>query len=150
MYHMKHQQIVSGGLPYARLISRILEAIGLALRREPQNKMTEKDCEINARMTLKNTRIIKDGDGRFKCKEESSSNAPQPVPKGGYTNEMLYSKICSIEATMNRNHHKHKLEMASLKRLLRNLTSSRNCEPVEGEEGEERDDEQIEKMSESE
>lgn len=153
MYHMKHQQILSGGLPYARLISRFLEANGLDLRREPQNKMTKKDYEINARTSLKNTRIIKDGDGQFKYKEDSSLNAPQPVPEGGYKNDMLYTNMCSTKATMNRNHREHKLRMALLKRLFRNLTSSRNREPIEEEEseqGEEGDDEEIEDMSESE
>lgn len=42
--------------------------------------------------------------------------------------------------------------MASLKRLFKNLTSSRNREPIEeeeSEEGEEGDDEETEEMSES-
>lgn len=59
--------------------------------------------------SLKNTRIIKDEDMHFKYKEDSSSNASHPFPEGGYSNEILYSKMCSIEATMNHNHREHKL-----------------------------------------
>jgi hypothetical protein len=144
MYHMKHQQSLTGGLPYARLISKILEACGIDLKREPKQKMTARECEINASTSVRNTSIFLDMDGTYKYKDESStsSNVPPPppsAPEGGYSNEALYNKIYSVETTMMKNYHEQKFEMASIKRLLENLTKSQNPEISDEEESEEED-----------
>lgn len=47
MLHMQHQLGLSGDLPYARLITRILEYCGVDLKREPKKKMSSRECEIN-------------------------------------------------------------------------------------------------------
>lgn len=148
MHRMKHQQSLTGGLPYARLISKILEACGIDLKREPKKKMTARECEINASTSIWNTGIFLDMDGTYKYKDESltSSSDPQPpppAPEGGYSNEALYNKICSVEMTMMKNYHEQKFEMASIKRLLGNLSKSPNPEISDEEEGEEEDDEDM-------
>lgn len=48
MYHMKHQQSLTGGLPNARLITKILEGCGIDLKRQPKKKMIAKEYEISA------------------------------------------------------------------------------------------------------
>lgn len=153
MYHMKHQQSLTGGLPYARLISKILEACGIDLKREPKKKMTANECEINASTSVRNTSIFLDMDGTYKYKYESSttSNAPlppPPAPEGGYSNEALYNKIFSVETTMMKNYCEQKFEMASIKRVLENLSKSQNPDISEEEESEEEYNEDI-GMSES-
>lgn len=85
--------------------------------------MSAKECEINASTSIRNTGIFLDMDGMYKYKDESS-NTPLPAPEGGYSNEVLYNKICSVESTMMRNYREQKFEMDSIKRLLENLTKS--------------------------
>jgi hypothetical protein len=58
MFHMQHQQGLRGGLPYARLITKILEFCGVDLKREPKKRMNPKECEINVRATIRDTLII--------------------------------------------------------------------------------------------
>lgn len=38
--HMMHQLSLSGGLPYGRIVSRILEFYGVPLQREPKTSMS--------------------------------------------------------------------------------------------------------------
>lgn len=149
MYHMKHQQSLTDGLPYARLITKILEGCEIDLKWEPKKKMSAKECEINDLTSVRNTGIFLDMDGMYKYKHEPS-NAPPPAPEGGYTNEVLYNKICSVESTMMHNYHEHKFEMASIKRLLENLTKSQNPEMTDEEEngedqGEDKEDMEMSK-----
>lgn len=145
MHHMKHQQSLTGGLPYTRLIYKILEACGIDLKRESKKKITTRECEINASTSVWNTGIFLDMDGTYKYKDESStsSNAPPPAPEGGYSNEALYDKICSVESTMIKNYREQKFEMASIKRLLENLSKSQNMEISDEEESEEEEDEDM-------
>lgn len=74
MHHMNHQQSLTRGLPYARLISKILEACGIDLKREPKKKMTARECEINASTSVCNIGIFLDIDGRI-----STRMNPQPL-----------------------------------------------------------------------
>lgn len=120
MYHMKHQKSLTSGLPYVRLITKILEGYGIDLKREPKKKMFAREYEINASTSVRNIGIFSDKD--------EPSNASPLAPEGGYTNEVLYNKICSVESTMIRNYHEQKFEMTSIKRLLENLTKSQNLE----------------------
>lgn len=148
MHQIKHQQSVTGGLPFARLISKILEACGINLKREPKKKMTARECEINASTSVWNTDIFLDMDGTYKYKDEcsTSSSAPSPPPldpEGEYMNETLYNKICSVETTMMKNYREQNFEMASIKRLLENLSKSQNPKVSDKEESEEEDDEDI-------
>lgn len=133
MYHMKHQQSLTRGLPHARLISKILEGCDIDMKREPKKKMTARECEINASTSVWNISIFLDMDGTYKYKGESSTSSnypspPPPAPEGGYSNEALYNKICSVETTMMQNYREQKFEMTSTKRLLENLTKSQNPE----------------------
>ena len=115
MKHMQHQQGFSGGLPYARLITRILEHCGIDLKRQPKKNMNANECEINVGAIGRNTGIFKDKDGIYKHKDDSSVNAPPPAPEGGYTNEALYNKLCSVETYMVSGFRELRLEMAFLK-----------------------------------
>lgn len=133
MYHMKHQQFLTGGLPYARLITKILEGSGINLKWEPKKKMYARECEINASTLVRNTGIFLDKDDVYKYKDDPS-NAPPPAPECGYTNEFLYNKICSVESTMMRSYREQKFEMASIKRLLENLTKTQNPKVSDEEE----------------
>ena len=91
------------------LISKILEACGIDLKREPKKKMAARECEINASTSVWNTGIFLDMDGTYKYKDEFSTSSsdpppPPPAPEGGYSNEALYNKICSVETTMMKNY----------------------------------------------
>lgn len=92
LYHMKHQQRFSGGLPYARLITKIMRFYEVDLKIEPKNKM-KKQCEINVGAALKNTGIFQDIDGIFKYKDDNTAPIPPPETEGGYTNEAIYNKL---------------------------------------------------------
>lgn len=98
--------------------------------------MTVKECEINASTSVTNTGIFLDMDDMYKYKDESStsSNAPPPTLEGGYSNEVLYNKICSVETTMMKNYREQKFEMASIKRLLENLTKPQSSVMIDEEE----------------
>lgn len=148
MYHMKHQQSLIGGLPHARLITKFLEGCGFDLKRKPKKKVTSKECEINASTSIRNTGIFLDMDDMYKYKYESSTspNAPPPAPEGGYSIDVLYNKICSVKSTMMRNYREQKFEMASIKRLLENLTKSPNPEIGDEEESGEDQEEDEEGM----
>lgn len=78
------------------------------------------------------------------------SNAPPPAPEGGYSNEVLYNKIYSVESTMMRNYREKKFEMASIKRLQENLTKSPNPEMSDEDENGEDQGEEDEDMGMSE
>lgn len=114
---MKQQLGLSGGLTYARLITKILKYCEVDLKREPKNRMDPKDWEINVGATLRNTRIIQDKDGIYKYKDDPSIYAHPPVPEDGYTNEVLYNKFCSVESFMMNGFRDLCLEVASLKNL---------------------------------
>ncbi|KAI5385253.1 hypothetical protein KIW84_072018 [Lathyrus oleraceus] len=45
MYHMKNQQSLTGGLPYARLITKFLEGCGIDMKRESKKKISARECE---------------------------------------------------------------------------------------------------------
>lgn len=117
MFHMQHQQSLSGGLPYAILITKILAFYGVDFKREPKKRMNPKECEINVGVTLRNTRIIQDKDDIYKYKDGPTINAPPPVPKCGYSNEFLYNKFFSMDSYMMNGFRELRLEVASLKNL---------------------------------
>lgn len=66
MFHMQHQLGLSGGLPYARLITKILEYREVDLKKEPKKRMNPKECKINVGATLRNTGIIHNRVGIYK------------------------------------------------------------------------------------
>lgn len=114
MYHIKHQQSLTGGLPYARLITKILEGCEIDMKWEPKKKMSSRECEINASTLVRNTGIFLYKDEVYKYKDEPS-NAPPPTPEGGYTNKVLYNKICLVESTMMRNYLSRNLRWLPLR-----------------------------------
>lgn len=73
MYHLQQQLSLSTRLPYARLISRILEMTNLDLNREPCTKMRSTANEINEITIVKNTGIIKDSNGTFRYADEDQA-----------------------------------------------------------------------------
>lgn len=60
--------------------------------------MNPKDCEINVGTSLRNTSIILDNDDPYKYKDDPTIITSPLVPKGGYTNEVLYKKIYFMES----------------------------------------------------
>lgn len=94
MYHLQQQLSLSLSLstrlPYARLVSRILELTEFDLNREPSTKMKPTKNEINEITIVKNIGILKDVDGTYKYADEGlASNQAIPIPEGGITNEFL-------------------------------------------------------------
>lgn len=142
---MKHQSSLSGGLPYGRVASRILEFHDVPLQREPKTPMTARNCEINEITATKNIGIIIGPNGVFQYKDTVASSAPPPTPKGDITNVMLYNKMCSIETTMN---HNHSVTQRGIK-SLRKLFLSMNRQHVPSEEGDEESEEEVKRMMES-
>lgn len=137
---MKHQLSLSCGLPYGRIVSRILEFSGVPLQREPKTPMTVRNCEINEVTATKNTGINIRPNGVFRYKDLAAASVPPTIPEGGITNAMLYNKMCSIETTM---HHNHRVSQRGIK-SLRKLFLSLNRQPVPSEEGAEESDEEDE------
>lgn len=101
MFHMLHEWGLTGGLPYGILVTKILKYFDISFKREPKKEVTSKVCEINVKASNKNMRIFKDKDGIYKHLDQiPSSSFEVSVPKGGYSNEFLYNKICSLENLM--------------------------------------------------
>ena len=100
---MEHQHWLTGDLPYSRAIKKILEHDEVSLKIYPKEIMTDKDYEINDKTALKNIGIILDREGKFVYKEDPTPDSPPPVPEGGYTLELLFNKLCSMEHTSARN-----------------------------------------------
>src|ERR1043165_8366168 len=92
--------------------------------------MTEKDAEINVKTALKNTGIVVDLEGRFNYKEDLATNAPPPIPEGGYTMELLFNKMCSIETTIVNNHRENQFEHALLRRQMRELIKAQRNQAI--------------------
>lgn len=114
MYHLQQQLSLSTRLPYARLISRILELTEMDLIRETCTKMKSTTNEINEITIFKNTRIIKDIDGTYRYADDGqASNQAFPIPEGGITNEFLYT-------TMMTQHRETSCAIASLRNLILN------------------------------
>lgn len=110
---MHHQRGLSGGLPYDRLVTKIMEYCGIDLRDEPKKKVSSNECEINIGATGKNMGIFKDKDGLFKHKDVAhSSSSPPPIPEDDYTNEVFYNKICSTETLVTTGFRDLRLEIA--------------------------------------
>src|SRR3954464_6096929 len=63
MHYMLHQRNLRGSLPYAHLISRLLEYCEVPLNREPFVEMTARACEISVKAANKKMGIFKDIDG---------------------------------------------------------------------------------------
>lgn len=137
-HHMKHQLSLSGGLPYGRIVSRILEFHGVPLQREPKTPMTVRNCEINEIIATKNTDISIGPNEVFRYKDSAASSAPPTIPEGDITNAILYNKMCSIETTM---HHNHRVTQRGIK-SLRKLFLYLNRQHVPSEEGDEESEEE--------
>lgn len=57
--NMHHQKGLSGGLPYARLITKILEFCDIDLKGDPKKKnKTSKECDMIIGATNKNMGIL--------------------------------------------------------------------------------------------
>lgn len=56
LHHMGHLRNLSGGLPYAWMITTILNYVGMDLRKKSFEIMTTKECEINDKTALKKHR----------------------------------------------------------------------------------------------
>lgn len=123
MYHLKQQLTLKTRLPYGRLISRILESTDMEIEREPFIAMSTTANEINGVTIMKNTGIVQCNDGSYKYVDESSSSN-FPIPKGGITNEFLYTTMMS----------QHRETTRAIKSLRNLMLSSHNL-PVEDDEG---------------
>lgn len=143
---MSHQKRLKDRLPYGREISKKLEYSEVYLKREPRLEMTSKTSEISAKAANKNMGSFKDDDGIYKHIEQapSSSNvaptlapAPIPIPEGGYTNEFLYNKMCSIETKLTTHINTH---FDNLHQELLTLIANSNQTYYENEEEMEKDD----------
>lgn len=125
LYHMQHQQCLTRGLPYARLATKITRFCGVDLKREPKEKM-KREFEINIGVALKNTGIYQNTNDTYKYKDHLTTPipppaiAPPPAPEGGYTNEAIYNKICSVENFM----------MTKFRDLLLEFNAYKNRQPV--------------------
>lgn len=135
---MKHQLSLNDGLPYGRVVSRILEFHDVLLQREPNTPMTARNYEINEVTATKNTNIIIGPNGVFRYKDTVASSAPPPTQEDDITNSMLYKKMCSIETTMNHNHNVTQREIKSLRKLFLSM----NRQHVPSEEGYEESEEE--------
>lgn len=137
---------LSGGFPYGRLITHILKVAGVNMRKHPYVTMTAKDFEINDKTTRKNTGIVLAMDETFIYKDDFPTNAPvappatapNQIPEGGVTMDLLFSKLCSIETTMTNNHKAQQAKNAFFWKQMKKLLSFHNQE----EEAEEEDDEE--------
>lgn len=123
LYHLKQQLTLKTRLPYGRLISRILESTDMEIGREPFIAMTTTANEINGVTIMKNTGIVQCNDGSYKY-DDGSSSSNFPIPKGGITNEFLYTTIMS----------QHRETARAIKSLRNLVLSSRNL-PVDDDEG---------------
>lgn len=129
--HMMHQLSLSGGLPYGRFVSRILEFSGAPLQREPKTSMSFRNGEINEVTITKNTRICIGPNGVYRYNDSVTPSAPPTIPECEISNTMLYNKMCSIETIM---HHNHRVTQHGIK-SLRKCFLSLNRQPNPSEEG---------------
>lgn len=130
MHHMHHQRWLSGGLPYVRLITKILEFFDINLIGEPKKIMTSKECEITVGVANKNMGIYKDKDGIYKHRDiVPSFSSDAHIPEGGYTNEVIYKKMCSLETLVINGFRDLHFELAE----LRNQNQKDSEEEVEYE-----------------
>lgn len=114
---MHHQRGLIGGLPHARLITKILKFCGVDLTGEPKKKITSKDCEISVGATNMNMEIYKDKDEFFKHRDTApSASSDAPIPKDGYANEVLYNKMCFIKNLITTDFCDIRLEIAELRK----------------------------------
>jgi len=146
MRHMQLMASLKGGLPYARAISHIVRNAGVLLQREPKKNMDEQECAITTATALKNTGIVTDREGRFVYKvdfEPTVPQVPQP-PEGGYTMDMMFAKLCSIQTSIDNNKRENNYEHNLMRRQMREIqrTQRRILAHYEGEEGSEEEDEQ--------
>ncbi|CAI8597589.1 unnamed protein product [Vicia faba] len=112
------------------------------LQQEPREDMDVKDYDINDKIALRNTDIVLDRNGKFQFQ---ASYRPPPILADGYSHEMTYNKIFSVEATMMRHHQENKFEFTSLKRMMINLlkqTRKKNVQEETQESGEEEEEEE--------
>lgn len=77
--------------------------------------MSAKKCEIHVGEAGRNMEILKDKNDIFKHKDDPSMSLTPPEPEGGYTNEAIYNKMCSLETLMTSDFHELHLEITSLK-----------------------------------
>lgn len=89
-YHMMHQLSLSGGLPYGRFVSRILEFSGVPIQREPRTSMSVRNGEINEVTITKNTGIGIGLNGVYQYKDSVTPSAPPTNQEGDISNARLY------------------------------------------------------------
>lgn len=128
---MMHQLSLSGGLPYGRFVSRILEFLGVPLQTEPKTSMSVRNGEINEVTITKNTGIGIGPNGVYQYKDSVTPVTPPTNQEGDSSNARLYDKMLSIETTM---HHNHRVTQRGIK-SLRKLFISLNRHPNPSEEG---------------
>src|SRR4051812_5431348 len=90
--------------------------------------------------------IVTDREGRFVYKvdfEPTVPQVPQP-PEGGYTMDMMFAKLCSIQTSIDNNKRETNYEHNLMRRQMREIqrTQRRILAHYEGEEGSEEEDEQ--------
>lgn len=86
------------------MITHILQAAGVNLKKHPYMSMTARECEINDKTAMKNTCIVLDMGITFIYKEDAPADAPPPISEGGVTMKLLFNKMCSLETTMTNDH----------------------------------------------
>lgn len=139
--HMEYLKELTSGFPYGIAITKILVTCGIELCREPSKNMG-KTSMISSNTCLKNMGIFKDIDGTYKHTNAENVYAPPPAPEGGYTLELLYSKIHEMDI-----HHSSKLQ--SMRSNLNFLKQQKLHHSKGEEEEEEEGDEENEEMEES-
>lgn len=126
---MIHQKKLSSGLPYARLITKVLLFCKIDLHGESRFKMNSKEYEINIGATNKNMRIFKDKDDIFKQREVASfTSSSTLIPEGDSTNQMLYDKLCHIENFVTQGFQDIFVEIANLKQNQNQKASEEESE----------------------
>ncbi|XP_058766532.1 uncharacterized protein LOC131661354 [Vicia villosa] len=158
MRHMQLMASLQGGLPYARAISRIIQNAGVLLQREPKKSMNRPECAISTTSALKNTGIVMGNDGRYfyKVDVEPAAQQMQQPPEGGFTMDMMFQKLCSIQTSIDNNrrdnnyeHNLMKKQMRDIQRTQRRILAHYEEEEEGSDEEEEEDDEDEENMDES-
>lgn len=115
MFHMQHLRGLSGGVPYARLITRVMEFCECDLKREPIKKMSAKDCKIHVGAARNNMGFFNDKYGIYKYIDDSYVYVPSPAPERGYLNEVIFNKQCAMETRSSSKLYDLHLDVASLK-----------------------------------
>lgn len=99
-HHMISHNKLSGGLPYARLFTKIIQSCRIYLNRDYRFHMTPRENKIIMVAANKNMGIFKDKDEIYKHRKGGSSSSYAPMLEAGPSNQMIYDKLCHNETFM--------------------------------------------------